>query len=164
MQAKARSKLKLLQPVRCLRNHLQCSRGVEAFMRLQDDAVANAQTAYNSLGQLYTVLKAHRLGGSYQLGKLTERLSSLGLDLRHPNPRKAIRDRFFSHVIHASVNSILHAIKHSARIPIPNSYKLVGVVDEGPAHVNDDGVDPSEVYTLEKGTVFSMFCIELNQK
>ncbi len=125
--------------------------GVEAFMALQDEAIADARTAHDSIDQLYKILMVHGLGTPYRLAKIVKKLTALGLDLRHPDSRNILNSPFLNRVIHCAVNTVLHDIKHSARIPVPNSYKLVGVADEGPAYVAQGYPD---VYTLQEGEIY----------
>jgi RNA-dependent RNA polymerase len=52
------------------------------------------------------------------------------------------------------MNDVLRDIKHSARIPIPESYLLVGVADEGPAYKK---AGLTNVYILPEGNIFGVF-------
>ena len=41
---------------------------------------------------------------------------------------------FLSQLRQVAMNDVLRDIKHSAKIPVPDSFLLVGVADEGPAY------------------------------
>ena len=46
--------------------------------------------------------------------------------------------------------------KFKARIPVPDSYQLVGVADEGQAYIEED-IDKDDVFTLEPGRIYGTF-------
>jgi hypothetical protein len=50
----------------------------------------------------------------------------------------------------------LREVKFKARIPVPDSYQLVGVADEGRAYIQE-GVDEGRVFTLKPGTIYGTF-------
>jgi RNA-dependent RNA polymerase len=128
-------------------------RGVkkDSFMALQDMAVADARTIDDSLLQFQRVLKAHSLGGGFRLDFILDQLMKLGLDLKSRDPEKTLDNVFLGRVRHFAMTHVLRDIKHGARIPIPNSWLLVGVADEGPAYVN---AGYENVYVLQKGKIY----------
>ena len=128
-------------------------RGVkkESFMVLQDMAVADARTIHDSLVQFRHILKAHKLGGAFRLDLILDRLMKLGLDLKSCNPDQRLNNAFLGRVRHFAMTHVLRDIKHGARIPIPKSWLLVGVADEGPAYVN---AGYKNVYVLQKGKIY----------
>lgn len=128
-------------------------RGVrsESFTNLQEVAVADAYTAYDSLPRFITLLKAHGLSNAYGTWRTMQRLNTLGLDFRHPDKTKRLESTFLRSIVHYSVNTILRDIKYRARILVPDSYKLVGLTDEGPAYV---ARGYENVFTLDDGEVF----------
>jgi RNA-dependent RNA polymerase len=130
-------------------------RGVrrDSFMDLQASAVAEARKIDNSIDEFCSVLRSHSLGNSYRLIHTMERLGELGLDLRSPNKSKVADTPFLSRVRHFAKNHVLRDIKHSTRIPVPKSWLLVGVADEGPAYISE-GVE--NVYCLSAGKIFGM--------
>jgi len=135
-------------------------RGVtkESFMTLQDIAVAEARTIDDSLVQFRRVLKAHSLGGGYRLDWILERLMKLGLDLKCRNPEQRLDNAFLGRVRHFAMTHVLRDIKHGARIPIPKSWLLVGVADEGPAYVT---AGYENVYQLQKGKIYGCFHLSI---
>lgn len=123
---------------------------MKSFMDLQDMAVADARTINDSLLRFQHILKSHSLGGTYRLISLADRLMKIGLGIGHSAHN--IDDPFFSRVRHVAMFHVLRDIKHGARIPIPNSFHLVGVPDEGPAYMGKPGFD--NVYCLSFGKIF----------
>ncbi|KAI0306233.1 RNA dependent RNA polymerase-domain-containing protein [Multifurca ochricompacta] len=130
-------------------------RGVkaEAFLDLQDKAKADIYLSSNSLEDFKVLLMRHGLGGTYHLGFIVEQLSNLGLDFNDNNDKKAIKSAFFERLLRYAMNHSLREVKYKARIPVPHSYQLVGVADEGQAYINE-GVDPSRVFTLKEGFIY----------
>lgn len=129
-------------------------RGVDkdVFLGLQDMAVADARTAHDGVEQLCHLLKKHALCMSFRLPNLLERLNKLDLDLgRHVDHTKSLNSPFMDRIIHYSVNTVLRDIKHRARIPVPNSWTLVGVADEGPAY---EAQGHQKVVCLNDGEIF----------
>lgn len=128
-------------------------RGVKMkdFMALQDMAVADARTIHDSLAQFRKVLRAHSLGSSYRLDFVIDQLAKLGLELNHLDHERRLSNAFLTRVRHFAMTHVLRDIKHGARIPIPKSYLLVGVADEGPAYVN---AGHKNVFVLPEGKIY----------
>ncbi|KAJ6490593.1 RNA dependent RNA polymerase-domain-containing protein [Mycena vitilis] len=129
-------------------------RGVRqtAFRKLQDIAVAAAETIDDSISQFRAVLREHSLGNPFRLAFLLHRLEELGLDLRAKHRTPGIDNEFFAQLRRVAKNDVLRDIKHSARILIPESYLLVGVADEGPAYIK---AGYSNVYELPPGKIYA---------
>ena len=107
----------------------------EAFIDLQDLAVAAARTIDDSIDKFRTVVSSHNLGSAYRLRDTLRRLQEdCNMDLKSDGKTIAMDDPFFRKLRRVAMNDILRDIKHSARIPIDGSYLLVGVADEGPAY------------------------------
>jgi RNA-dependent RNA polymerase len=123
----------------------------ESFMALQEMAVADARTIDDSLVQFRHILKAHSLGGGFRLDFILDRLMKLGLDLKSRNPEQRLDNAFLGRVRHFAMTHVLRDIKHGTRIPIPKSWLLVGVADEGPAYVN---AGYENIYVLPKGKIY----------
>ena len=138
-------------------------RGVskEVFFELQQLAKRDVDTARDSLDNFRRLLKLNNLGNKYHLAFIVESLSCLGLDFTEHGSMKPLGSEVFSRLVRYSINSVLRTLKHRARIPIPKSYKLVGVADEGVQYIKD-GVPAEDVYTLPAGRIFgthlSFFC------
>ena len=128
-------------------------RGVNkgAFVEVQEAAVADARTVHDSLSQFQKILKSHRLGTSYRLDYIVDHLIKLGLDIRHSDRDRDLQDAFFNRLQNFAMTHVLRDIKHNAKFPIPKSYQLVGVADEGPAYVN---AGYKNVYCLPEGKIF----------
>lgn len=132
------------------------NRGVrkEVFEDLQDVAVAEARTIDDSLDRFTSVLRDHSLGFGYRLPFLLEGLRKLGLDLGPVTKQKRCVDMdgpFWRQLRQVAMLDVLREIKHGARVPIPDSYLLVGVADEGPAY---ESVGHENVYSLKEGQIY----------
>jgi RNA-dependent RNA polymerase len=126
----------------------------EDFVTLQEVAVADARMIDDSIEQFRKVLNAHALGNGYHLSHIMKRLNELELDIgRHAT--QGVDSPFFARLRRVAMNHVLRDIKHSARIPVPKSYLLVGVADEGPAYKR---LGYKNVYELPAGKIYGM-CI-----
>src|SRR5260370_11311017 len=132
-------------------------RGVdkETFLKRQEDAKAKIYHSGDSLEQFSHLLSKHSLGGKYHLAFVLEQLSKLGLDFKNNNEKKkkAIGGAFFERLLRFSTNHSLRDVKFKARIPVPDSYQLVGVADEGRAYIIKCIAD-KEVYTFGPGRIY----------
>jgi len=133
-------------------------RGVdkETFMKLQEKAKADIYLSSDSLEQFSHLLTEHNLGGKFHLAFILEQLSMLGLDFKDNKEKKAIGCAFFERLLRFSMNHCLREVKFKARIPVPKSYQLVGVADEGQAYIKE-GVNEGDVYTLGPGRIYGAF-------
>nr|GAT54624.1 calcium:hydrogen antiporter [Mycena chlorophos] len=127
----------------------------EAFMKLQDFAIADARTIDDGIMQFRNFLRNHSLGSPYRLSFILERLEKLGLDLKPTLRMPGIDNPWFSELRQVSMNNVLRDIKHGARIPIPESHLLVGIADEGPAY-KKRGLE--NVYELPPGKIYA--CVQ----
>jgi RNA dependent RNA polymerase len=105
----------------------------------------------DSIEQFCKVLKVQGSGKQFRLIWIMERLKDLNLDLTDLNNAVVITDGFLARVRRVVMNDILRDIKYRARIPVPKSYQLVGVADEGTAY-KKEGV--KNVFTLEEGQIY----------
>ena len=131
-------------------------RGVEkqAFLNLQNKAKEAIFTAGDSITNTVRLLRAHRLGMSYRLSFILQGLQRIGMGMQREDAVKHMQDDFIERLIHYGKTHVLRDIKHSARIPIPESYLLVGVADEGPAY-QAEGCE--NVLILQEGQIYGMF-------
>ncbi|KAF8123146.1 RNA dependent RNA polymerase-domain-containing protein [Boletus edulis] len=129
------------------------SKGV--FMQLQRATVAETRMAHESATRYAKFLESHQLCYSYRLSAVLRRLNALGLELKPNNLQQPLDTPFLARVRACAINHVLRAVKHEARLPIPDSYMLVGVADEGPAYVQK-GLD--SVYYLPQGKIFA--CVQ----
>ncbi|KAI0373002.1 RdRP-domain-containing protein [Pilatotrama ljubarskyi] len=133
-------------------------RGVDqkVFLKLQELAAAKITTASDSVEETVTLLKAHNLGQSFSLPYILQGLRAVGLGMRpEAAPAGNLNGTFLQSLVIFAQHHVLRDIKHGARIPIPDSYLLVGVADEGPAYVQE-GVE--NVFTLKEGQIY--VCIQ----
>ncbi|KAG6851310.1 hypothetical protein H0H93_011746, partial [Arthromyces matolae] len=130
---------------------------LDSFVHLQQDAVAEVRTINDSSSQFRKVLDDHNQGRPYRLSHLLSKIEDLNLDLHQRVGRYLGFDtRFLRQTRQVAMMDALRDIKHDARIPVPESYLLVGVADEGPAYF--DKHDKDDIYTLPDGHIF--VCIQ----
>jgi RNA-dependent RNA polymerase len=127
----------------------------EDIMRLQSDAVADTETIHESSEHFRKIPEHHSLGRSYHLSRTLKRIEGLGLVFNAPKNDSAsgFDTQFLYQVRQVAKNDVLRDIKHHARIPVPNSYLLVGVADEGPAYISA-GFD--NVFTWPENNIFGV--------
>jgi RNA-dependent RNA polymerase len=124
----------------------------ESFEKLQDEAIADARTIHDSVEGFRRILINHSMGRQYRLSYTLKRLKeNHGLDLYPQNGVPGMDTQFFQQLREVAMGSVLRDIKHSARIPVPESYLLVGVADEGPAYEKNGYKD---VFTLKEGQIY----------
>jgi len=135
-------------------------RGVkkEAFIDLLENAKAKIHFSSDSLGMFIEQLRDHGMGGQYHLAFILDQLNRLGLDFMNGINKTAIGRPFFESLLRYSMNHALCEVKFKARIPVPKSYQLVGVADEGRAYINE-GLNEDDVYTLKPGLIYGTFLL-----
>ena len=133
-------------------------RGVdkETFIALQERAKAEIYQSSDSLKDFSGQLMKHNQGEKFRLAFIVEQLHNLGLAFKDGKDKKAVEGAFFSRLLRFSMNHSLREVKFKARIPVPESYQLVGVADEGQAYINE-GVDRDDVFTLGPGKIYGTF-------
>jgi len=110
----------------------------------------------NSINGCSQFLRAYSLGKSgFSLAWILEELEKLGCDFKHNHFGTSIDNAFFKELRNVARMDVLREIKHSARIPVPESYLLVGVADEGPVYRN---AGRENVYILPEGHIYGMRC------
>jgi RNA-dependent RNA polymerase len=141
---------------------LEC-RGVkkDTFIELQEKAKENIYLSEDSFAVFSTLLKKHKLGSKFHLATILEQLRKLGLDFKDKEDKKAIKSAFLERLCRFSMNHALREVKFKARIPVPESYQLVGVADEGRAYITE-GENESDVYTLDPGQIYGTFLSGFN--
>ena len=140
-------------------------RGVdkETFIALQERVKFSIYLSSDSLEHFKELLTKHNLGGSFHLTFILSKLSKLGLDFMDGIDKKAVKCAFFKRLLCFSMNDSLREVKFKVRIPVPNSYQLVGVADEGRAYIEEGIADEDDVYTLEPGKIYGTFLREITQ-
>jgi RNA-dependent RNA polymerase len=134
-------------------------RGVtkDTFIELQELAKQHVYTAQDSILSFHLFSRQNNLGGKYHLGFVLECLDLLGLDITATAGKRVIGNALFARLLRYSINSVLRNMKHRARIPVPNSFQLVGVADEGQMYIQE-GMDPKDVFTLKPTQIFGISC------
>jgi len=98
----------------------------DIFLELQRAAVTATEDAIESLVTASPLLGAHGLGTSFSLSSVFNSMARMGADLDTQDDMSP----FIRHVLRFCANHVLRDLKYRARIPIPNSWMLVGVADE----------------------------------
>ncbi|THU88603.1 RdRP-domain-containing protein [Dendrothele bispora CBS 962.96] len=135
-------------------------RGVrkDSFLDLQRRAVAEVDILDDSIENCSAFLHAHNLGqNGFYLAGVLEDLGKLECDLTQKPLKTCIDNAFFKELRKVARMDVLREMKHQARIPIPDSYLLVGVADEGPVY-REKGYD--NVYILPEGHIYA--CVQEN--
>ena len=94
------------------------------FLSLQKRAVQNTHESMRTFLGASKLLEMHGLGASFKIPSILVRLQSIGIDLEDClslGIKTALKD---------AETDILRELKHRARIPVPDSWKLVGIADE----------------------------------
>ncbi|KAL5640970.1 hypothetical protein ACGC1H_001445 [Rhizoctonia solani] len=107
---------------------------VQAFIDLQRKAVKETKAALLTLQSAARTLETYGLGDSFKVPSLLSRLHKLEVEHRH------IESLGLRTVLKDAETDILRDLKHHARIPIPGSWKLVGIADEF------DYLEPRQIY------------------
>ncbi|KAI0029218.1 RdRP-domain-containing protein [Vararia minispora EC-137] len=134
-------------------------RGVskETFIELQELAKKRVYTAQDSLSDFLLFVRANNFGGKFHLAFVLECLELLGLDLTPRDGKPVIGSALFARLLRYAINNSLRNMKHRARIPVPGSYQLVGVADEGAMYIRE-GLNANDVFTLNHGQIFA--CVQ----
>ena len=127
----------------------------EYFETLQDEAIADAKTIHNSITDFCAVLEKHFFGSPYRLSFTLKRLrDKYGLELHSKNDDSGLDTQFLKQIRHVAMLSVLREIKHRANIPVPGSYHLVGIADEGPAY---EKRGYNNVFILKETEIYGKF-------
>ncbi|KAI0029220.1 RdRP-domain-containing protein [Vararia minispora EC-137] len=135
-------------------------RGVDknAFIELQELAKMQVYTAQDSLPNFRNFLRASNLGLKFHLPFILEQLYLLGLDLTDRDGKRVLGNNLMGRLLRYGINNVLRDIKHRARIPVPKSYQLVGVADEGTTYVKEGHSKNGDIFTLKPGNIYA--CIQ----
>jgi RNA-dependent RNA polymerase len=125
----------------------------DTFLELQQKVVAEARTANDSVDIFARLLESHGLSQPFRLASTLRKLNTLGLELNPTHHQRNIDTPFLRQARACAINHVLRAVKHDARIPIPDSYMLMGVMDEGPAYEKDGH---QNVFKLPPGKIYGV--------
>ena len=132
-------------------------RGVDkgVFVKLQEIAVKVVITASDSVDGAVKLLRSHNIGLSFGLPFILNGLKAIGMGMEDEEGVRAgsLNQTFLYSLLSYAQAHILRDMKHSARIPIPDSYLIVGLADEGPAY-EEEGV--KNVFKLKTNQIFGM--------
>jgi RNA-dependent RNA polymerase len=93
----------------------------EVFQKYQDNAVKDAQVAFQSFSATATLLESYGLGASFRLPSILQSLHKLNVAVPE--------DPSYEQMITFAMHHILRELKHHARILVPGGWTLVGVAD-----------------------------------
>ena len=102
----------------------------EVFLHLQRNAVEETNEASKSLKGAAGLLEKHGLGSAFTLPSTFSNLRKLGIDFESNVTPSGLLDPFMDRCMKFAVHHVLREIKFKARVPVPECWKLVGVVDE----------------------------------
>ena len=102
----------------------------EVFLQLQRNAVKETNEASKSLKGAAGLLDQHGLGSAFALESTFSNLRKLGIDFEPDVTPSGLLDPFMNRCMKFAVHHVLRDIKYKARVPVPECWKLVGVVDE----------------------------------
>lgn len=125
--------------------------GKKTFKDLQDAAIAEIHMSSDRIMQCRQLFRDHSLGQAFKLPFLLRFLHEVGLGMQYERSKFELNDPFFDNLVLYAKNSVLRSLKHAARIPVKDSWLLVGVADEGPAYEKEGYQD---VYKLQEGEIF----------
>ncbi|KAG6833060.1 hypothetical protein H0H87_011804 [Tephrocybe sp. NHM501043] len=123
-----------------------------AFISLQEQAAADVRDSDELSDSFHRLMEDRRLGHHFRLSSTIKQVVQL---VRQSSPDLAeqfLRSPFLRHVAQVVKSAVLQDMKYGARVPIPKSYVLAGVPDEGPAY---EMAGRSDVYSLQPGQVYA---------
>ena len=123
------------------------------LIELQDTVKVQIFSASDSLEDITGLLKTYALGGSFHLAFIFDQLARLGLGPRNTFNKVLFENAFLGRLLRGFAHHALREMKYKALIPVPRSYQLVGVADEGQTYIRE-GVDPHRVFTLQEGFIY----------
>ncbi|KAI0033364.1 RNA dependent RNA polymerase-domain-containing protein [Vararia minispora EC-137] len=109
----------------------------DVFERYQDAAIADVQHARQDVRGAAGLMERFGLGSSFQMASVLGSLARLGIEC-------ISSDEFYGRVLEFAVHHILREIKNRARIPVPEAWTLVGIIDE------HDQLRAGEIYACVK--------------
>lgn len=113
----------------------------DAFLKLQRAAVQEANIITDTPSDFAKLVSFYSLGGSFSLVFLLRQLEKRKIfDFSRFKEHNDGILGFLQRLALLSKGHILRELKHHARIPVPDSWTLVGVADEW------DGLDEGEIY------------------
>ncbi|KAL1728439.1 RNA dependent RNA polymerase-domain-containing protein [Schizophyllum commune] len=135
--------------------------GCDEFEKLQQSAVASVERIHDDIDAWRDVLRSNNLCRTFRLVHILDNFVAMGLGMqatpgrpRRP-PQPGFDSPFFKKIREVARMAILRDIKHDARFGIPDSYKLVGIADEGPAYIR---AGKENVYCLGDREIYA--CVQ----
>jgi len=136
----------LNRPLAMILDHLSVDH--EAIVSAQYQVLMDASRACTiALGSLARIVEQYGLGRPFKFNRLLCHLIKGGLHYRDLFQDSRPATKFFERVGDAILVHLKRDVKHRARIPLPNSYTLVGVAD---VH---GYLKPAEVFSMYSASV-----------
>lgn len=149
----------------------------DVFLKIQEDALADVGGAQESIQTAHKFLHANGLGRGFNLGYILEQLGKLGLDLKKrpeiaridDDPdnldKMVLNNKFLLNALKFAEFHVLREIKHRARIPVKESYVLVGVADEGSEYRSRGikKIGEQKIYCLTQTDIYGAFYKSLSK-
>ena len=135
----------------------------EVFLDLLDRSVADARLACDDIEKFVHLLRKHNLGSWFGFSRTVQKLSLPPFNLKF-NPSTAqtnLRSPFVDELIYCAVGKVLRDIQYKCRIQVPDSWHLVGVIDEGVSWIERRVYKPDQVCTLNKGEIFGQRMLQI---
>jgi RNA-dependent RNA polymerase len=138
-------------------------RGVsrDIFLELLHRAEADAKLIDSSLSACCKIITSHSFGNAFHFPWILEQLEKRNGDFAEPasksHKKTNIDSQFLQGLRNVSRMQVLKEIKHEARIPIPESYLLAGVADEGPAYVDNPDIpefNEKDTFCLPENNIY----------
>lgn len=144
------------------------------FLKIQDDALEEIAGSRESIATACRFLYSSGLGWGFSLRFILEQLGKFGIDLKkrpeiaridddpsdsYDPERRVLDNDFILSTLKFAEFHALREIKHRARIPVKDSYVLVGIADEGPEYRDRKvkKIRDKRVYCLSATDVFGEF-------
>jgi RNA-dependent RNA polymerase len=102
----------------------------DVFLQIQEDAIREAKASIESMATCAKFMRMYGLGSHFDLPFLMEKLDAISIN----------SDPFIRRLVEATYYSVMRDFKQRARIPVPQSWTLVGVADEW------EMLGPNEIY------------------
>ncbi|KIO24175.1 hypothetical protein M407DRAFT_213194 [Tulasnella calospora MUT 4182] len=126
----------------------------DIFLGLQQEAIRDVEAATESFSDCAEFLDTNGCGTSYHISSVFLHLTRLGLTLGGQGPTAVNSDGFLKRSIRFAKNHVLREMKHRARIPVKESYTLVGVADFS------ESLPPNTIFACVRLQDQKPFCIK----
>ncbi|KAG6853911.1 hypothetical protein C0991_012580 [Blastosporella zonata] len=124
----------------------------DAFVELQDKAVADVINSDQLCDSFPHMMDDRRLAQNFRLSSIIKQAMHLAHQSSPGLAARILRNSFIEQVSQVIKSTVLQDMKYGSRVPIPGSYLLVGVPDEGPAY---EKAGRTNVYYLQPNHIYA---------